>query len=253
MSLAGWRILLLLILLALVNGGCATNPRNPDPWEKTNRFFYGFNDGLDHLLLKPGADLYVKIVPLPVRTGLANGFANLNYGDVILNDFLQGMWHQGWSDAGRMALNSTFGVAGILDIASRYGMTPHENHFGVTLGKWGAGPGPYLVLPFFGPSSVRDSPDIVVSAVTNPIFWVSDVPFAATWTLDATQAVGKRSRSEEAVRFRNQAAVDPYVFTREAYLAYRRQLIHPESAPAETDLYDEPAEPTTRPSGGESR
>ena len=148
--------------------GCAADHGNIDPWEKTNRAFYNFDDGLDRVLLKPMADVYVKVIPQPIRTGLGNGFDNLAYGNVILNDFLQGKLQQGLNDTGRMAVNSTIGIAGFFDVASRWGMHSHENDFGITLGKWGVKPGPYLVLPLLGPMTLRDTPGIVVASVTNP-------------------------------------------------------------------------------------
>ena len=161
MHLSFFRSLALLLLAALAGlTGCASTGSKVDPWEKSNRFFYQANDSLDRYALKPLADGYVKVVPQPVRNGIGNGFANLEYGNVILNDFLQARWNQGWSDSGRMLVNSTVGIAGFFDVATPLGLPSHDNDFGITLGKWGAKPGPYLVLPLFGPSSVRDAPGI---------------------------------------------------------------------------------------------
>src|SRR5690242_16504311 len=103
------------IYALILLGGCATNGSKIDPWEKTNRVFYNINDGMDRYALKPLADGYVKVVPKPIRTGLGNGFDNLGYFNVILNDFLQGKCDQGWSDSGRMLVNSTIGIAGFFD------------------------------------------------------------------------------------------------------------------------------------------
>ena len=111
-----------------------------DPWEKNNRTFYNMNDQMDRVALRPLADLYVRAVPRTIRVGLGHGFDNLGYFNVILNDFLQGNTRQGASDAGRMAANSTIGILGLFDVATRWGMPPHENDFGITLGKWGAAP-----------------------------------------------------------------------------------------------------------------
>jgi phospholipid-binding lipoprotein MlaA len=235
-------------LALIVLGGCAGSGGNIDPWEKTNRAFYNFDDGLDRVLLKPVSDFYVKVVPQPIRTGLGNGFDNLGYGNVILNDFLQAKWVQGLGDVGRMAVNSTIGIAGIFDVASRWGLPSHQNDFGITLGKWGAKPGPYLVLPLLGPTTVRDAPGILVANLTNPVTWVNP-PLAVTAPLGVVQAMDTRSRYESALRFRNAAAIDPYVFTRNGYLQYRDHLIHEGNKPVDQSLYDEEPEsaPSSRP------
>jgi len=218
--------------------GCAADHGNIDPWEKTNRAFYNFDDGLDRVLLKPMADVYVKVIPQPIRTGLGNGFDNLAYGNVILNDFLQGKLQQGLNDTGRMAVNSTIGIAGFFDVESRWGMHSHENDFGITLGKWGVKPGPYLVLPLLGPMTLRDTPGIVVASVTNPVTWVNP-PIGVTVSMGTVRAMDLRSRYDSALRFRNAAAVDPYVFTRTGYLQYRKNLIHEGKKPVDQSLYDE--------------
>jgi phospholipid-binding lipoprotein MlaA len=244
------RLFFAICLLALA-GGCSSHAPKIDPFENVNRFFYNFNDALDRHVLKPAADAYTKVIPQPIRTGLGNGFDNLGYLNVVLNDFLQGKWGQGLSDTGRFAVNSTVGIAGIFDVATRWGMPEHYTTAGVTLGKWGIGPGPYLVLPLLGPYTVRDLPNIGTALVTNPLFWIQPgcavtVPLGVVATIDA------RSRSDFLFRFRSHAALDPYVFTRDAYLQYRENQIHEGKRPAQPGLYDEdetgPATaPATRP------
>lgn len=226
-------------MLILLSGGCAGPRGNIDPWEKTNRAFYNFDDNLDRTLIEPASNFYVNVVPAPVRTGLGNGIDNLGYLNVILNDFLQGKWQQGLGDAARMAVNSTVGIAGIFDVASRWGLPSHENDFGTTLGNWGVEPGPYLVLPLLGPATLRDTPGFFVSNATNPVAWLSP-PLYATIPLGTAQAMDRRSRVESAVRFRNAAAIDPYIFTRNAYLQYRENLVHEGRKAADASLYDEP-------------
>ena len=226
--------------------GCAGGRGNIDPWEETNRVFYNFDDGLDRVLLKPASDFYVKVVPDPIRTGLGNGFTNLGYANVILNDFLQAKWNQGLSDTGRMAVNSTIGIAGIFDVASRCGLLSHQNDLGITLGKWGSQPGPYLVLPLLGPLTVRDAPGFIVASVTNPVTWVSP-PLYVTAPLGTVEALDRRSRVETALRFRNVAAIDPYIFTRNAYLQYRDNLIYEGQKAIDQSLYEK--EPESEPSG----
>ena len=234
----------------IVLTGCASPPGNIDPLEKTNRFIFNFNEDLDHVLLKPASDAYVKHVPEPVRTGLGNAFANIGYVNVILNDFLQGKWGQGLGDAGRMAVNSTIGVAGIFDVATGWDLPAHRNDFGLTLGTWGMGPGPYLVIPVLGPSSGRDAIGFGAVVVTNPLFWL-DLPLVVTIPLGTVQAVDARSGADAGIRFRNEAAIDPYVFTRDTYTQYRRNLIRGHQPPQDQRFYDEdmgpPAAPTSEP------
>lgn len=224
------------MIVTVLAGGCATTPGNPDPWEKMNREVYKFNDNLDRWVLKPLADGYTKITPEPVRDGIGNAFTNLRGPDVILNDFLQGKGPQGLSDLGRFAVNTTVGVAGIFDPATKWGMPAHRENFGQTLAVWGVKEGPYVVLPLFGPATLRDSAGIPVSIVTHPLFWV-DFPAVTTplWVLDL---ISTRAEAEGIFRFRDISAVEPYVATREAYLQYRRNQIEGESTPV-PDL-DEP-------------
>ena len=237
---------LVVILAAGMLGGCATN-QGADPWEKTNRAFYDFNEGLDRVALKPLSDGYTQVVPKPVRTCIGNGFDNMGYPNVILNDFLQAKWQQGWSDAGRMAVNTTVGVAGVLDVASHWGMPSHENDFGITLGKWSVQPGPYVVLPLLGPSTGRDVPGIGVGILTDPMLWI-DPPLYVVIPYYTLQAVDARSRYEREFKFRNAAALDPYIFTRDAYLQYRESQIHEGQRPTNESFYEDDESPSSAPS-----
>lgn len=249
-----WKLGVLLCALFLTTG-CAVPPDNPDPYEPMNRFFYDVNEDLDRVVLKPASDLYVKVVPRPVRTGVGNFLSNLGYGNVIVNDLLQGKFDKGFESTVRMAGNSTFGFFGVFDVASQWGLPPRSNDFGITWGKWKAGPGPYLVLPLYGPSSVRDLAGRPVAMVTNPMFWV-DVPGYITIPLDVMNTADKRADMQGAIEFRDRAALDPYVFVREAYLQRRAALVNEaRGKPAEPapGFYDEEmdeettlAAPTTR-------
>src|SRR4051812_38894883 len=116
-----WSALILVIALFALTG-CATDPKNPDPYEKTNRFFFGVNETLDKFILKPATDLYVAVIPRPVRTGVTNAFDNLGYGNVIVNDLLQGKFDQAFRDTGRMAVNTTVGIAGVFDVATGWNL-----------------------------------------------------------------------------------------------------------------------------------
>jgi phospholipid-binding lipoprotein MlaA len=245
------RTLLLLGALSLLCTGCAANPRNPDPLEPVNRLFYAFNDGLDKLIVKPVSDVYVAVIPQPVRKGLGNAFDNLSYPNVIVNDFLQGKMDRGFEGIGRFAVNSTVGVAGVFDVAAKWGMEKNSNDFGLTLATYDATPGPYLVLPLYGPSTLRDSTSIPVRIFTNPLHWV-EVPNYVTIPLDALNLAEGRRRAATAIDFRDRAALDPYVFVREFYLQVRRDRVEggrgkPLPPPVPPDFYDEEPAPTTQP------
>src|SRR5580698_100333 len=165
---------------ALLGGLCALNlcgcvtlppntPRSPqDPWESWNRGVYKVNVKLDHAIARPVARAYVKVVPHPIRTGVSNFFANLNTTTVMINDALQGKFLHAANDLGRFVLNSTVGIGGLLDPATPAGLARNDEDFGQTLGHWGVHPGPFVELPFLGPSDVRDAPAKVVDAYTNP-------------------------------------------------------------------------------------
>jgi phospholipid-binding lipoprotein MlaA len=231
------------VLLSLC-AGCAGN--NPDPLEKLNRAVYGFNDGLDRFLLKPVSRGYEKITPRPVRNGVTNFFANLAYTNVIFNDLLQGEFGPALGGIGRMGVNTTVGLLGTVDAATNMGLPAHRNDLGLTLGKYGVKPGPYLVLPLLGPSTPRDASDIFSRWLTDPLQLVSmtrenELLIAGARVIDA------RTRADWSIRLRDMAAIDPYVFTREAYLRYRNSLLNPdEPAPVDEDFYDLPTVPSTQ-------
>jgi phospholipid-binding lipoprotein MlaA len=149
------------VVVGLTLCGCASLPpgskRDPrDPWERMNRATYKFNDGLDRAIARPVAKAYVKVTPRFVQTGVSNFFDNVAYPITIVNDLLQGKIKQTCQDTGRLVVNTTIGIGGLFDPASKMGFDKNDEDFGQTLGKWGVHPGPYLVIPFFGFSDVRD-------------------------------------------------------------------------------------------------
>lgn len=226
------------LLACLGLGGCATT-QGPaaengngavDPIEPANRVFYSVNETLDGLFVKPMAEIYTMATPEPVRVSVSNFFSNLGYINVILNDFLQGKTDQGWSDTSRFLINSTLGVGGLFDVASDMGFPRHQEDLGQTLAVWGADQGAYLYLPIVGPNSVRDTPDIASSLLTNPLFYVTST---VLYPVTALGVINKRAEVLEATRLRDEAAVDPYIFTREAYLQRRNYLIHDGNPPVE--------------------
>ena len=228
-------------------------PPNPaDPWAKTNRAVYNFNNDIDRAVIKDVSNAYTKNLPQSVRTGIGNFFDNLSYLNVILNDHLQGHFAQGWRNTERMAINTTVGVVGVFDPAAKWGRPRQKNDFGITLGRWGVSSGPYLVLPIMGPSTVRDVPGIIVARVTNPMFWL-DLPLEVTIPLDVTSFIDQRASLQTQMDLRDRAAIDPYTFTRGVYLRRRTSQIGGTPETTGEDIYSEseattePAAPTTMP------
>ena len=238
-SVASTKLFVLIVTCIVFMSGCATTPGeepNTDPWESMNRKIYRFNQVADEYAIKPVSDTYVKVVHVSLRNRITNFFVNLTGINVFLNDFLQGKFKQGLSDTTRFVMNSTFGILGLFDVATEFGFKQNEEDFGQTLAVWGVGQGPYLVLPLLGPYTVRNVPGFAFSYFTNPLFYVDDlrvtVPMAALGLVDL------RARAEGAIQFIDEAAIDPYAFTREAYLQRREFLIHDGSPPVD-DLFDE--------------
>ncbi|MCI0400197.1 MAG: VacJ family lipoprotein [Gammaproteobacteria bacterium] len=209
-----------------------------DPLESVNRPVYNFNDTLDKAILEPIAKGYVEITPRLVRTGITNIYENAAYLNVILNDILQGKFEQAGADFTRFVFNTTLGLAGLVDIGTAVGLEKHEEDFGQTLAKWGSGEGAYLVIPLLGPNTVRDTPDYGTALVTNPLFYVS-IANAILIPVAAVGIINKRANLLDATRLRDEAAVDPYTFTREAYRQRRAFLIYDGHPPAEHYDVDE--------------
>lgn len=233
-------ILLFLFCLAALPG-CATldGPTEPhDPWERYNRGMYTFNDKLDRAVLKPVAKGYRAITPNAVEKGISNFFGNLDEIRVIANDILQFKLVHALSDTGRFVVNSTIGVGGLFDVAKHMGLKKHNEDFGQTLGRWGIGNGPYLVVPFLGPSSVRDGIGLVGDYQFNPIDEVDNRDKRNA--LYATSIISTRAELLEAGEILDEAAFDPYIFLREAYFQRRRNQVYDGAPPAiEPDEDDE--------------
>jgi phospholipid-binding lipoprotein MlaA len=235
-------IVMLAACLALV-AGCATSQAAKeanDPLQPMNRAFFAFNDGLDRHVVEPVSKVYVKVTPEKVRSSVTNFFENVGYVNVVLNQFLQGKVHQGIRDTLRFVFNSTIGVGGLFDVASSMDLPRHEEDFGQTLAVWGVGEGPYLVLPVFGPSSFRDAPGLAVGAVTSGLFYVDNL--AITIPLRVLEGVNTRTNLATAIKLQREA-LDPYVFTREAYRQRRRFLIYDGNPPLEEFNFEEEGEP----------
>ena len=192
-----------------------------DPYEGFNRTMHGFNDGLGSYIFKPIVDGYKWVTPDLLETGVSNVFLNLKGINVVLNDFLQGKLQQGAEDTGRFLLNSTVGLGGIFDVATYAGLEQNEEDFGQTLAVWGVPSGPYLVLPILGPSTFRGVPGTVFDTAANPISYLT-WPVAAP--IAAMAGIDRRATADGSLQFIDEAAVDSYVFTREAYLQHRDYL-----------------------------
>ncbi len=232
-------------VLAGCLAGCAT-PQRPDPLEPMNRKVFAFNDAVDRTVLKPVATAYRDHVPQPVRTGVTNFFGNVKDVWSAVNLFLQGRPGDGFSDLMRFGTNTVFGVFGVFDVATDLGMPKHREDLGQTLGKWGLGPGAYLVLPFFGPSSVRDVTDLPFDLEASPTSFVDRIPVRNTMT--ATNVVNGRANLLQASSLMDDIALDKYVFLRDAYLQRRRSLVydgHPPPEPGEEDEADDDASSDT--------
>ena len=218
--------LLLIACIALLNMGCASTTEDGDvndPIESTNRVIYDFNEGFDRMILKPVAKGYQKL-PSPVQTGTHNFFSNLDDVVVVVNDILQLNVEQFSSDALRLSINTVWGIFGLIDMGTPMGLPKHHESFADTLGHWGVGSGPYIVLPILGPSSVRDAPSLAVDFMVHPIGQVS--PGSARFALTSTRAVDVRSELLKTTDIRDELALDPYIFTRESYYQWRQNRVY---------------------------
>jgi phospholipid-binding lipoprotein MlaA len=228
--------------MLVLASGCATLPPNAgqdprDPWEKYNRNMFAFNDGFDEAITKPLAELYVKL-PQGMRTCLSNAFSNLRGPSTAINNFFQSKPVEALSDVGRFAVNTTVGIVGCFDVATGWGMEAHREDFGQTLGVWGFEPGPYLVMPIFGPSSVRDAIGIYgVEPFLDLNFYI-DYP-GIEYTVLGLRVVNERAELLPADRLVREAALDRYTFIRDGYLQRRRSLVYDGNPPRVIDPDDE--------------
>ena len=235
----GLRILCAVLTFAVLSG-CATAPGKAadarDPWEGMNRSVYSFNDKLDQVALKPLAKAYVNVVPSPVRTGVSNFFGNL--GDVwtAANSVLQLKGQAAVESAMRVVVNTTFGLGGLLDVATEMRLPKHKEDFGQTLARWGMPSGPYVVLPVLGPSTLRDTAALPLDMKGDLTQQVSDVPTRNSLTV--LHATDTRAGLLQATDVVKDAALDPYSFVRDAYLQKRRNDIYDGNPPSDFDYND---------------
>jgi len=202
---------LALVLLTLA-GQASAAEREPDPWEGFNRGVYVFNDKLDRWALKPAARTY-DVLPKAVKRGVGNVFDNIGTPAVAVNQLLQGKPRRSLSSVGRFLLNSTLGLGGVLDPASRAGLDKRQESFGQTLEVWGVARGPFLMLPFFGPSTVTHSGGLVVDWVMNPLRFIEPEPLR--YTVIGVSVIESRAALLSTERL---LSGDRYLFLRDAYL-----------------------------------
>ncbi|MCE7915368.1 MAG: VacJ family lipoprotein [Nitrosomonas sp. PRO4] len=239
-------ITIVIFFCAMVLQGCAAPSKTGntdidpvDPHEEINRASYNFTDKVDRAVFEPVVNAYIDYVPDAAQRSIGNFYDNLGYPNVVLNSFLQGKVKQGFQDTLRFAINSSIGMFGLFDMATHMGLQKHDEDFGQTLGVWGVNPGSYLFIPLLGPSSQRDVTNIPFGLVTNVLFYAGlavGTSFAAPLTI--LGAIDKRARLSGPMRIRDEAALDPYLFVREASIQQREFLIHDGNLPL--DLYYEP-------------
>ncbi len=239
-------IVIAMVFFIAVLQGCATPSKTGsedvdpvDPHEEINRASYNFTDRVDRAVFEPVVNAYIDYMPNAAQRSIGNFYDNLGYPNVVLNSFLQGKVKQGFQDTLRFAINSSIGMFGLFDMATHMGLEKHDEDFGQTLGVWGVNPGSYLFIPLLGPSSQRDVTNIPFGLVTNVLFYAGlavGTSFAAPLTI--LGAIDKRARLSGPMRVRDEAALDPYLFVREASMQQREFLIHDGNLPL--DLYYEP-------------
>lgn len=225
----------LVCTLGLLNG-CATagNLNNPkDPIEGFNRAIFALNDSVDKAIVKPVAQGYVVMVPSPLRTGVANFFGNVDDAFIGVNNLLQGKLPEALSDIGRVVINSTVGIFGLIDVASEAGLEKHDEDFGQTIGRWGVADGPYVVLPLLGPRTLRDAVAQILDSKTDPVAQLDRVP--ARNTLVASRGISLRADYLSTDKIVDEAALDRYAYIRDAYLQRRRSKLYDGNAPREVE------------------
>jgi phospholipid-binding lipoprotein MlaA len=235
--------------MALTLGACATTGQAPgsasqnvDPWENWNRKVFAFNEGLDRAVLKPVATAYVDIVPRPVRKGVDNFFANFADAWSAVNNVLQAKPQPAFEDVVRVGTNIFLGLGGVLDIASEFGLEHHYEDFGRTLTHWGVSPGPYVVLPLLGPSTVRDTVALPVDWAASPVQLVDDD--SARFGITVLQVINARANLLGASQLLEGIALDKYTFLRDAYLQRHGSLRFDDNSPddAVDDGYAPPSD-----------
>jgi phospholipid-binding lipoprotein MlaA len=228
----------------LLSGACASTDQlsapdaraESDPWEPMNRQVDAFNTAVDKVTLKPLAKGYRAVFPGFARQGVSNFFANLGTPAVALNNFLQGKGGDGFVDIGRFLMNSTVGLGGLIDVGTEFGLEEHDEDFGQTLAVWGVGDGPYVVIPFLGPSTLRDALATPLDYLSQPLTYYENT--SVRDKLRVLQIIDIRTRLLAAERFLEDSS-DPYITLRESYLQNRNYKVYDGDPPMDDDFYDD--------------
>jgi phospholipid-binding lipoprotein MlaA len=218
-----------LLILPMLFAGCAAAHNPEDPLEPLNRGVYRFNDALDRAVLKPAAKGYSAVMPTTGKIMVSNFFSNLDDVMVTANDLLQFKLVQGFSDGMRFVVNSTIGFFGLIDVASTGGLNKHDEDFGQTLGKWGFGSGPYLVIPIIGPSTVRDGVGFYADLYLDPMYYINDMSTRNLAYL--AQKITLRAGLLDQEKVLDEAQIDRYEFLRDIYLLHRQSQVYDGNPP----------------------
>jgi phospholipid-binding lipoprotein MlaA len=241
--MSSFRSAIFIAVTVVFFSGCSSMPAAPpdqrspaDPWEPLNRQVHGFNTGLDKVTLKPIAKGYRAVFPQFIRTGIGNFSSNLRTPLNIINQFLQGKSKNGLSETGRFLANSTFGLGGLLDVATDMGLEKKNEDFGETFAVWGVPDGPYVVVPFLGPRTLRDALAIPLNFLADPLFHYDNASVRDKIYFVRLIDVRERLLSVDKLL---EGSTDSYLTIREAYLQNRHYLIYDGSPPEDEDFYEE--------------
>lgn len=233
LKLCGCAALSMVLFSSPISARADDTPVDPDPWEGFNRAMFQFNDYLDRYALKPAAQGYRFVMPDLAERGVSNFFDNLQDVRTLANNVMQFKFHDAASDTARITMNTFFGLGGVFDVATPFGLERHDEDFGQTLGYWGVPAGNYLVLPFFGPSTVRDGVGLVPDMYLDPVGDVDHVPTRNT--LYGVRLVDTRA---ELLKAEGLISGDRYLFIRDAYLQRREYLVNDGRIDSEFDADD---------------
>ena len=227
----------IILVMVVVLGACASTQQNErvariDPLEPMNRTVFTFNENLDQYVVKPAAEAYKFVLPDTVRRGVTNFFSNIGDIFVAANNLLQAKPKEAASDIGRFLVNSTIGILGFFDVATDLGLDKHSEDFGQTLGVWGLSDGPYVVLPLFGPSTIRDAVGLAVDLKTDFVLNTNQLNSDERIGVTAVRVLDKRANLLDAGQLLEDAAFDKYSFLRDSYLQRRRNQVYDGDPPS---------------------
>lgn len=223
----------LVLLAAALLAGCAASPSRVDPFEPMNRGMFEIHTAVDEAVMRPAIQMYIDVVPAPVRDAVSNFFNNIDDMISVVNDVLQWKLDKAGNDMGRVMLNTGFGLGGLVDLASMIGIERGNEDFGQTFAVWGFDQGPYLFVPLFGPTTFRDGAGWIARLAIGPVGYIPDVPVRNF--LYGAGAVDLRAQVTEATKLVDTAALDRYLFIRNAYLQRRRYLVYDGKPPPEPE------------------